>query len=124
LVEPYLTNRTKQSYTEPVPALLKLNYDYVLNAGKSDIEAEAGYLFFATSLPYGSVKYNYVLKEKHHLGLKARYGGYGKFDAGLSYRISFLRHWVFYIESDYLTSMFDTKNKCGHGAYFSLSSYF
>jgi len=86
------------------------------------LEGEAGWLLFATANPYGSVKFTYIV-DQDEFGLKLRYGGYDGFHLGLSYRLSFLNRWLFSIESDYLTSMFDDHSS-GHGAAGSLAVYF
>jgi hypothetical protein len=122
LVEPYLTHREKKSYIKPTPALLKVNYRYILQPEKMNLEGEAGYLMFATANPYGSVKFNYIIANDQ-FGLKLRYGGYDGFNVGLSWRIQFLDRWLFSAESDYLTSMLNSGSS-GHGALITVAAYF
>ena len=124
LVEPYLSVREKNNHITPLPALLSLSYQYILKPGKMDLTAEINYLFFAGYSIHESLNFSYTLNNTHCLSLKASYGGYSGFQAGLAYSTSFIKNWVFTFQSDYLSSLLNSENGNAQGAFISLTSYF
>ena len=124
LVEPYLSVREKNNHITPLPALLSLSYQYILKPGKMDLTAEINYLFFAGYSIHESLNFSYTLNNTHCLSLKASYGGYSGFQAGLAYSTSLIKNWVFTFQSDYLSSLLNSENGNAQGAFISLTSYF
>lgn len=124
LVEPYLSSRVKKSFLSPLPALVNVSYQYILSPGKSDLVADVRYLFYAESTLEESITFNYTLKSTHRFSVKARYGGYSGFQVGLGYKSWLFNRILLTIQSDYISSLLNTKNGTGQGAFVSLSTYF
>jgi hypothetical protein len=124
LVEPYLTVREEKKYTSPVPALASLSYQHILSPGKMDIEANIDYLFFAGYIPRESLTLGFIFNNTQRLTLKASYGGYTGFQAGIGYKVFLFQRWMLGVQSDYLTGWINPDKGVAQGAFVSLSAYF
>jgi len=123
LVEPYLSEREKKSYFYLLPANLSISYQYRLKHG-INLEGSLEYLFFAGSTLRESLTVFYEFNSKSNVSLKASYGGYTGFNAGLAFTTFFLKRWRFTAQSDYLTGMFNSQQGIAQGAFVSLTAYF
>lgn len=122
LVQPYLTNRNRQSYVTLLPALMKLSYTIPLENYHLRIETAIQHLAFANALPMIYQNYVYRVNRHHAVGLKVSYGGYSGFHAGINYQWNF-NSWMLQLRSDQLDG-FLMKNGTAQGAFVSLSKYF
>jgi hypothetical protein len=123
LVQPYLSIREKEKYLSAVPAYISLSYHHILNS-KINIEGEVGHLLFAGALPYQSASFHYTAANNHRFTLRVSNGSYYGLQAGLGYRVTILKRWVFQAQSDYLSSMLNSENGTAQGAFVSLTAYF
>ncbi len=123
LVEPYLTDKLKNSFSYKLPALFKLTYRYILKPEKLDVEGEVGYLLFAEATPIESLSLGYSFTNNQRIVIKAGYGGYTDFRIGISCNFLFLKRWMLTLQSDQLSEMFKSDGNA-QGAFLSLSAYF
>ena len=122
LTEPYLTHRSKESYTTMLPALVKLSYSIPLAKNKVVIETGIGYLLFANSKPMAWQNYQYNFNRSNSIGLSVRYGGYSGLGVGMNYELKF-SGWKLQLRSDQITG-FILKDETASGASVSLTRYF
>lgn len=120
LVQPYLKDRTKKAQTTMLPGRFyvsyigKLSSDFMLNIA-------ADHFWNANYLPSVTINPGYH-KEKYTLWLTNRFGGYGRYFAGLAFQYHH-KNWQIGLRSEYLSAMFLPKGK-GQGLMLSASHSF
>lgn len=102
---------------------VNLSYYHQLNA---KLEGYIGVKQYFTSayLPRIYVRPYYKVHHYLSVGVPVAYGGFGRFDLGLSVKGNILKNYYYTVDVNYLESLLNPKNSSGQGFNFGLSAMF
>jgi len=118
------SGRQKHSHTTDLPGLIQMNYKYYIFEKKMSVTAGLNFLIFSFANPMIYIKPTYSPTPNMHISAGLTYGGYGKFNAGLSLSATICKSFDFDIGTYYLNGYLMPDKASGQGLFIALRKTF
>jgi hypothetical protein len=120
----FLTNRKKERVTTQLPFSVRFAYMHPFKNIHLDVTAGVGLLLYTNATPNYFASGNYHLNKKNEIALMVSYGGFAKFNAGISVAHHFAHGFSVHAGSNYISSMINYNKGTSQGAFVSFEKKF